>query len=111
MAEVVVTGKNDVRIWMEDAEVCRAYYRTERITFGMSELPPGGVGALDTGHSEADEVFFCVRGEVLCYVPEEDRYHRLTPGDAMLVPPNKGHKLINIGEEKAILTWSCAPHP
>jgi len=110
MADVTVKAKNDTKIWMEDAEVCREYYKTERITFGMSELPAGGVGGLDIGHAEADEVFYCVQGEALCYVPEEDKYHRLTAGDAMLVPPGKGHKLFNIGETKAILTWSCAPH-
>ena len=70
MANVIVTGKNDTKIWMEDQETCREYYKTDKITFGMSELPPGGVGALDPGHSEAHEVFFCVQGEVLCYVPE-----------------------------------------
>ena len=110
MAEVIVKAKDTCKIWVEGAEVCREYYKTDRITFGMSELPAGGVGDLDPGHSEADEVFYCIQGEVLCYVPEEDRYHRLTAGDAMLVPPNKGHKLYNIGEGKAILTWSCAPH-
>ena len=47
---------------------------------------------------------------MLCYVPEEDRYYRLAAGDAMLVTPGKGHKLFNIGETKAVLTWSCAPH-
>lgn len=111
MADVVVKKKDDVPIWMEEAEVCRRYYSTGRIDFGMSELPPGAVGALDTGHSEADEVFFCIAGEVLCYVPEEDTYHRLCAGDAMLVPPNKGHKLFNIGDTRAVLTWSCAPQP
>lgn len=110
MANVVVKNKDACRIWPEGAEVCREFYKTERITFGMSELPPGGVGDLDVGHSEADEVFFCIQGEVLCYVPEEDTYHHLKAGDAMLVPPKKGHKLFNIGEERAILTWSCAPH-
>lgn len=110
MGNIVVTSKNNTRIWIEGQEVCREYYKTDKITFGMSELPPGGVGDLDVGHSEADEVFFCVQGEVLCYCPEEDTYHHLIPGDAMLVPPNKGHKLFNIGEDRAILTWSCAPH-
>ena len=110
MAEVIVTPKDQAKVWVEDAEVCREYYKTEKITFGMSELPPGGVGALDVGHSEADEVFYCVCGEVLCYVPEEDKYHHLKTGDAMLVPPNKGHKLFNIGDTRAVLTWSCAPH-
>lgn len=110
MDKVTVRRKDEVKIWLEDAEVCREYYKTERITFGMSELPPGGVGALDPGHAEADEVFYCIQGEVLCYVPEDDTYYRLTPGAALLCPPGKGHKLFNISEEKAILTWSCAPH-
>lgn len=110
MENVVVTEKAKARVWMEEQEVCREYYRTARITFGMSELPPGGVGGMDVGHSEADEVFYCVAGEALCYVPEEDAYHTLKAGDAMLVPPGKGHKLFNIGQERAVLTWSCAPH-
>jgi mannose-6-phosphate isomerase-like protein (cupin superfamily) len=110
MANTVVTKKDQTRIWLDEQEVCREYYKTERITFGMSELAPGAVGGLDVGHSEADEIFYCVQGEVLCYVPEEDKYQHLSEGDAMLVPPGKGHKLFNIGTVKAILTWSCAPH-
>ena len=110
MANVTVKKKDQTKIWLDEQEVCREYYVTEKITFGMSELAPGAVGGLDKGHAEADEVFFCVKGDVLCYVPEEDTYHHLTAGDAMLVPQGKGHKLFNIGEEKAILTWSCAPH-
>ena len=61
MGNIVVTSKNNTRIWIEGQEVCREYYKTDKITFGMSELPPGGVGDLDVGHSEADEVFFCVQ--------------------------------------------------
>lgn len=110
MDKVVVTSKDATKIWMEDQEVCREYYKTEKITFGMSELPPGGVGAIDPGHKEAHEVFYCVQGEVLCYVSQDDKYYHLKAGDAMLVPEGKDHKLFNIGDIKAILTWSCAPH-
>ena len=83
MSEVKVTPKKCAKIWMEDAEVCREYYKTDKITFGMSELPVGGVGGIDPGHAEAD---------------------------AMLMPQGKDHRLFNIGDKKAILTWSCAPH-
>ncbi len=110
MGEVKVLSKNAVKIWMEDAEVCREYYKTDKITFGMSELPVGGVGGIDPGHAEADEVFYCVQGEVLCYVSQDDAYYHLEEGDAMLMPQGKDHRLFNIGEKKAILTWSCAPH-
>lgn len=101
---------SDAKVWMDEQEVCRQFFQTDRITFGSSELGPGCKGGLDPGHSEADEVFYCVAGHVLCHVPEDDVYYELHEGDAFLVPPNKGHRLINIGEERAILTWSCAPH-
>jgi uncharacterized cupin superfamily protein len=110
MSEIIIKEKNQTKIWTDEQEICREYYKTERITFGMSELMPGSVGGLDTGHSEADEVFYCIQGEVLCYVPEDDKYYRLAAGDAMLIPPKKGHKLFNIGQTVAIITWSCAPH-
>lgn len=110
MADVTVIGKNQARFFMDEQEVCREFFKTEKITFGMSELGPGSVGGLDVGHSEADEIFYCIQGEVLCYVPEEGKYHHLSSGDAMLIPQGHGHKLFNIGEGKAILTWSCAPH-
>ena len=95
MGKIIVTPKAETKVWMEEQEVCREYYKTEKITFGMSELAPGAVGAVDPGHSEAHEVFFCVQGEVLCYVSQDDKYYRLCAhpynifcrimGDAVLV--------------------------
>jgi mannose-6-phosphate isomerase-like protein (cupin superfamily) len=96
---------------MEGQELCRKYFQTDRLMFGLSELAPGITGELDPGHSEADEVFFCMQGHVLCYFPEEDKYYELERGQALLIPQKNGHKLTNIGEEKAIIIWACAPHP
>ena len=110
MDNIEIVTKKAAKVWMEDQEVCREYHKTDKITFGMSELPPGGVGAVDNGHSEAHEVFYCVQGEVLCYVSQDDTYYPLSEGDAMLIPEGKDHKLYNVGEIKAIITWSCAPH-
>lgn len=110
MSQGIVKRKDQAKVFLDDQEVCREYFRTEKITFGMSELLPGAVGGLDKGHTKADEIFFCVEGNVLCYFPEEDIYHELNAGDALLIPPGNGHKLFNIGQSKAIITWSCAPH-
>lgn len=107
----IVKRHDDLSPVMDEQEVCREYFHTDRITFGMSELGPWQVGGLDPGHSEADEVFFCVQGHVLCYFPEDENYYELRQGDALLIPPKTGHKLFNIGDEKAVITWSCAPHP
>lgn len=111
MSRGIVKGFKDANVFMEGREVCRQYFQTDKITFGLSELAPGEIGDLDPGHSEADEVFFCMQGHVLCYFPEEDKYYELEKGDALLIPPGNGHKLFNMWDEKAIVIWACAPHP
>jgi mannose-6-phosphate isomerase-like protein (cupin superfamily) len=110
MSNGEIKGFKDAKIFMDEEELCREYFKTDRLTFGLSELPVGAIGGLDPGHAEADEVFFCMQGHVLCYFPEEDKYYELEKGDALLIPQGNGHKLFNIGDEKAIITWSCAPH-
>lgn len=101
----------EAKVFMDEGELIREYFRTDRLTFGVSMLLPGAVGGLDPGHKEADEVFYCAKGHLLCYFPEEDRYYELHEGDALLIPEGVGHKLFNIGEEKGVIVWCCAPHP
>jgi len=111
MSAGIVKGFKDTTVFMEGEELCRKYFQTDRLMFGLSELAPGKTGDLDQGHAEADEVFFCMQGHVVCYFPEEDRYYELEKGQALLIPENMGHKLTNIGDETAIIVWACAPHP
>jgi len=106
----IIKHLKDTNAFMDGDELCREYFKTDRITFGMSILSPGKTGGLDPGHAVADEVFFCVKGHVLVYFPEDDHYYELEEGDALLIPPARGHRLTNIGNEDAIITWSCAPH-
>jgi mannose-6-phosphate isomerase-like protein (cupin superfamily) len=106
-----VVSKKNARTFMEEQELCREFHKTGKITFGMSELEPGAVGGLDKGHSEADEIFYCIQGEVICHFPEENHDYRLKAGDSLLIPPANGHKLTNVGQETAIIIWACAPHP
>lgn len=111
MPKGIIVSEQDAALSYEEDELCRQYFKTEKITFGMSRLEAGKIGGLDPGHAEADEVFYCVQGRVRCYFPEEDRYYELHRGDALLIPPGCGHKLFNIGTEEAVIIWSCAPHP
>lgn len=98
---------SDAKIFMEGPEVCRLYYKTEKLTFGSSQLNPGQTGAVDPGHPNSHEVFFCARGTVLLKVGET--YHEMHEGDAVLVPPTEPHQLTNIGLDIALVTWSLAP--
>lgn len=98
---------SDCKIFMEGAEMCRLYYKTEKLTFGSSQLSPGQTGAVDPGHAVSHEVFFCARGTVLFRVGET--YYEMHEGDAVLVPPTVPHQLTNIGLDIAVVTWSLAP--
>ena len=99
--------QSDAKIFMEGDELCRLYYKTDKLTFGSSQLNPGQTGAVDHGHAESHEVFFCARGTVLLRVGED--YYEMNPGDAVLVPPTIPHQLTNIGLDIALVTWSLAP--
>jgi mannose-6-phosphate isomerase-like protein (cupin superfamily) len=98
---------SDTQIFMEGPEVCRLYYKTDKITFGSSQLNPGQTGAVDSGHPNSHEVFFCARGTVLLKCG--DKYYEMHEGDAVLVPPSEPHQLTNIGLDIALVTWSLAP--
>lgn len=98
---------SDARIIMEGPEVVRFYFKSDQLTFGTSQLNPGQTGAVDPGHPNSHEVFFCVRGNVLLRVGET--YHEMNPGDAVFVPPTIPHQLTNIGLDIALVSFSLAP--
>ena len=99
----------DIALW--GSEVCRTYFATNKLTFGMSELPPYQNGTVDPGHKDAHEVFICARGHVLCLLVEEQKYYELKENDALLIPPAVGHQVFNIGSEPAVIYYACAPRP
>jgi len=107
--DIKIVRKKDARNFMEGPEHCREYFKTGKITFGSSSLLPGQRGEIDKGHANSHEVFFVCRGRVLLFIKERDEYYELEEEDAIVMPEGVSHTLINIGEEKAIVTWSMAP--
>ncbi len=106
----VVIREHDATSFMEGDEFCRHYVSTGKITFGTSSLQPGQHGAVDTGHPQSHEVFFCIRGHVL--VSTEGREHfELYEGDAVVIPEGVPHTLINVGDTPAFVSWSAGPTP
>lgn len=106
-----VKSSDEAGVSMEGKELVREYFQTDRLTFGVSELLPRQEGAVDTGHEEADEVFYCAEGHFVCKFPGEDEIHELNKGDALLIPEGVPHKLYNVGEEKGRIVFCVAPHP
>jgi len=104
----MVIRKNETKNFVEGDEYCKLYIETDKIVFGVSTLPAGRKGAVDPGHKDAYEIFYVMKGKILCNLPDENLYEELGEGDAMLIPPPKPHALINIGENTAIVVWSQA---
>ena len=102
---------DEAHFFMEGPEVCREYYKVDRILFGSSTLKPGETGEIDYGHPVSEEVFYVCQGKVTITDPSSGNFVELEKGDAVLIPPSVQHQIKNIGEEEALLTWSCAPCP
>lgn len=109
--EVKVIKSSKAKVFMDGPEVCREYIKTNKITFGTSSLLPGQTGGVDPGHANSHEVFYVSRGEVLMHTPNDGKYYQLEEGDIIIIPEGVPHQLTNIGSQKAIITWSCAPSP
>lgn len=106
----IVIRESEAEEFMEGDEFCQRYVNTGKITFGTSSLQPGQRGAVDNGHPDSHEVFFCVRGTVQVHTVDED-YFELQAGDAIVIPEGVPHTLINVGETPALVSWSAAPSP
>jgi uncharacterized cupin superfamily protein len=104
-AKIIHSG--EARTFMEGPELCREYVKVPKIWFGTSTLKPGQRGNIDIGHAKSQEVFYCFQGHVLLF--DEQHYYELFSGDAILIPEELPHTLINIGDETAILAWAGAP--
>jgi uncharacterized cupin superfamily protein len=97
----------EARTFMEGPELCREYVRTPLMWLGTSTLQPGQRGNIDPGHKNSVETFYVCCGHVLLY--DESQYYELFAGDAIFIPKELPHTLINIGEETAVLVWAGAP--
>ena len=106
----VVIRESDATSFMEGDEFCRHYVSTGKVTFGTSYLQPGRRGAVDTGHPDSHEIFFCIRGHVLIYTEDRD-YFELREGDAVMIPEGVPHTLVNVGDIPALVSWSAGPTP
>lgn len=107
--DVQVVRLADAKSFWEGPELCRQYFKTEKITFGTSTLEPGETGDIDNGHSASHEVFFVVKGKVCLRTPHTDTNYELSEGDAIIMPETVPHELTNIGSGTAIAAWALAP--
>ena len=107
--EAKIVRQGQARAIMEGEEFTEIYFYTDKLIFSTGCLLPGQRASLDKGHKDSDEVCYVIKGKLLMHLPNLDKYYLLTAGDAILIPPGEPHYSINVGEEKAISVWACAP--
>lgn len=102
--------EQDAEIVMEGAEFVRVYANTGKILFSVATLPPGQQGAVDPGHQDAHEIAYVIKGQVIFEFPDSSpKWLELRPGDAVFIPEDAAHSVINVGDEIAVISWSLAP--
>ena len=106
-SKIEIIRKGDAKEWYEDDELCHLYREDEYMAFGTSYIEPGKAGAVDPGHEKGKEVFYCAIGKVIVEFSEEKI--ELNAGDAVVIPINEPHKLINKFEEPTLIVWSLVP--
>lgn len=109
MADIRTVRMKDARFFMEGDEACRQYYKTDKLLFGTSNLPPGKTGTVDPGHKIGHEIFYVARGQVVCQFPNIHKSETLDEGDIVIIPPGEPHQLENPGAKEAVVIWSLAP--
>lgn len=109
MSGFEVRKKDSARIFFEGKEMCRDYFKTDKITFGTSYLLPGIEGEVDPGHPEGQEVFFVATGSIIL-TDTHGTYVELNAGDAVLVKEGTPHKMTNVSNQPALVVWALAPH-
>lgn len=102
-----VVRKLNAKSFMEGPEHCREYLRNEHLWFGTSVVPVGATGAVDPGHVQSWEVFYCAAGTAV--VTTDNTAFELNVGDALRIPPAMPHQISNVGEEPVVIVWAGGP--
>ncbi len=87
--------------------VARFYGKDDTIFFGTFTLAPMAVGGVDGGHPRG-EYFYCQEGRFILVLHHEDKdeeYIEVEAGDAVFVPKNVDHQLINDIDKKMVSTF------
>ena len=109
-SRIEVRRADETRTVMAKDEMASIYFWTDRLVFVVSVIPPGGRSTLDPGHKDADEICYVVEGTLVLEFPELQRWERLSAGDAIQIPQDEPHTVINPTDKAAVSIWATAPH-
>jgi uncharacterized cupin superfamily protein len=101
----------DAQIFMDGGELVMRYFRTGKLMFSATTIPPGGRSNRDAGHAGAHEIGYCIEGQIVMQFGDGDEreFVRLTAGDSVLIHEGVSHVVFNPGPGQARVSWSIAP--
>jgi mannose-6-phosphate isomerase-like protein (cupin superfamily) len=79
---------------------------TQRQSVAHVTIPPGKSSLLHY-HPEAEESYYILEGKARMLLANEEAI--VVPGQAILIPPQKPHKIINVGETDLAFLAFCVP--
>jgi mannose-6-phosphate isomerase-like protein (cupin superfamily) len=79
---------------------------TERHSLAYVTIPSGKSSLLHY-HPHAEESYYILKGKGRILLEDEDTI--VLPGQAILIPSPKSHKIINIGESDLVFLAFCVP--
>jgi mannose-6-phosphate isomerase-like protein (cupin superfamily) len=82
---------------------------SERLTFGMVVVEPGGICEPGHSHEVQEEIFFCVSGNGIVIVNEPHEEWPVGPLDAVYFPPHTYHCLRNPHNTPLTMLWIMSP--
>lgn len=84
---------------------------SKNLTFGMVVVEPGGV--CEPGHDHSDsgqeEIFFCISGRGVVLIGEQREKWDIQQYDAVFIPPETYHNLINESNLPLFVLWIQSP--
>ena len=107
MSKITLIKKKDAINRYDGEELIQLYRQDDIMKFGTSYLNAGEVGDICPGHNRGKEVFYCAIGKVI--VEFTHKNVELTAGDAVIIPVNEPHTLINKFNGPTLIAWSLAP--
>ncbi len=80
--------------------------KTENHSVAYVIIPPQKSSLLHY-HPEAEESYYILQGLARITIGEEEA--EISPGQIVLIPPNKPHKIFNIGDDDLEFLATCIP--
>lgn len=78
----------------------------ENQSLAEASLPAGG-STQRHYHRVSEEIYFILEGQGTMELDGE--FRKVSPGDAVLIPPNAWHQITTEGEESLLFLCCCAP--